>query len=273
MKSQDAKQFTEQAIAQLTEQLAAGQSETLERFLKALSHFHRYSWQNTLLIACQAPDATHVAGFQTWRKVGRYVRKGEKGILIIAPMVYRRKAEAELDEGDSEGRSIRGFRGVHVFDVTQTEGEPLPDLPTASGDPGENLFRLKEAVSAHGITLHYEKLSAGTYGLSQGGEITIATELSPAHEFSVLVHEFAHELLHKGEDRLETNKTQRETEAEAVAYVVLTACGMEPGTAASDYIQLYRGTPERLTESLERIQRAVAQILPAVKTVPQFVTA
>jgi len=152
-----------------------------------------------------------------------------------------------------------------VFDISQTEGEPLPEPPSVSGEPGENLARLKEGVAAHSISLQYEELPAGTYGMSRGGEIAIATGLTPAQEFSVLVHEFAHELLHRGEDRAELSKTQRETEAEAVAYVVLTACGLEPGSAASDYIQLYRGTAEGLTESLGRIQRAVAQILPAVK--------
>lgn len=273
MKSQDVKQFTEKAIENLVEQLKAGRSEALTNFLKALSHFHRYSWQNTLLIAMQCPEATHVAGFQTWKKLKRFVRKGEKGIVIIAPMVYRNKADAEPTNDEQSEKSIRGFRGVHVFDISQTEGEPLPEFAHVKGEPGENLESLKAAVRAQGITLTYEALPEGCYGLSRGGEIALAEGMREAQEFSVLAHEFAHELLHRRADRAETTRTQRETEAEAVAYVVLTAAGIEPNSQASDYIQLYQGTPELLLKSLERIQWAVAQILPSLKAAPQLATA
>jgi antirestriction protein ArdC len=217
----------------------------------------------------QCPDATHVAGFQTWRKLGRHVRKGEKGIVIIAPMVYRNNVDA-ADDYEAGAKSIRGFRGVHVFDISQTDGEELPEFAHVSGEPGENLVRLKEAVQAHGITLHHEPMPVGCYGASRGGEIALAEGMTSAHEFSVLVHEFAHELLHRREDRAQIGRTERETEAEAVAYVVLTACGMEPSTQASDYIQLYQGTPELLLQSLERIQWTVSQVLPALTASAQL---
>lgn len=220
------------------------------------------------MIVIQAPHATHVAGFRTWKKLGRFVRKGEKGIVIIAPMVSRKKAEDSSKDQDDP--SVRGFRGVHVFDISQTEGEPLPELAKASGDPGENFDRLRQIVAAYGITLVFEEFPDGTYGASRGGEIALASDMPPAQQFSVLVHELAHELLHRrpGTERLGT--TRRETEAEAVAHVVLTACGMQNGTAASDYIQLYNGTEELLNESLDRIQRTVAQILPGLKVAPEL---
>src|SRR5438093_3150171 len=119
--------------------------------LKTMAQFHRYSFHNVCLIARQRPDATRVAGFHAWRKLGRFVRKGEKGIAILAPIVGRK--EAETEDGDS--RAVVGFRAAYVFDVAQTDGEPLPEAAEAGGNPGASTDRLKAAIASRGIALDY----------------------------------------------------------------------------------------------------------------------
>ncbi|MCA9281063.1 MAG: DUF1738 domain-containing protein [Phycisphaeraceae bacterium] len=259
MKAEQAKKIADRALEQLAAALESGRSEELTRYLSMLAKFHRYSVGNVLLILSQMPDATHVAGFNTWRKMGRFVKKGEKGIVIIAPMVMRQKDES----ADDRDRPIIRFRAVYVFDVSQTEGDPLPEPASVGGDPGEHLDRLRRVVTGLGIVLDQDDLPMGADGVSRGGRISIRAGLKPAHEFSVTVHELAHELLHHGDDR-PGSKTVRETEAEAVAFVVCQAIGLDSGTAASDYIHLYRGDTETLTESLERIQRTATEIIAAL---------
>ncbi len=186
MKTEAAKELADTALKELHASLAAGKSERLMRLLDFFGRFHDYSWGNCLMIATQFPEATYVAGFRTWLKLGRHVRKGETGIAIIAPMAYRK----EDAEGDS--RELRGFRAVHVFDVSQTEGEEVPTHATIQGDPGELLGRLETVVRGSGIRLAYEPIPSGAQGVSRLGEIVIATNLPEAERFAVLVHELAH---------------------------------------------------------------------------------
>jgi Antirestriction protein len=113
-----------------------------------LAKFHRYSFGNVVLILSQKPDATHVAGFTAWKKLGRFVRKGEKGIVVIAPITI--KAKDELKPGEDEKPVLR-FRGVHVFDISQTDGEPLPEPAQVSGDPREHLATLRAHIAERGI--------------------------------------------------------------------------------------------------------------------------
>ena len=232
-----------------------------------MSRFHRYSFQNILLILSQKPDATRVAGFQTWRSLGRHVRKGEKGIAIFAPMMLRRdrdatteskSAVAEKAEEPTEGRVLR-FRVVHVFDVSQTDGEPLPEPARVSGEVGPLLDRLRAIIADDGITLTEDADLNGADGVSLGSEIRLASGLSEAETFSVLVHELAHERLHKVGER--PSKQIRETEAESVAHVVGDWAGLEVGTASSDYIATYKGDRELLTASLDRIQKIACGII------------
>ena len=127
MKTEQVKQVTDQALGQLINALEQGKSATLTRYLAAMARFHRYSFHNVMLIYTQKDDASNVAGFHAWRKLGRFVRKGEKGILILAPMIFKH-AEAEAAKTDEEKTIIR-FKAAYVFDVSQTDGEPLPALP------------------------------------------------------------------------------------------------------------------------------------------------
>lgn len=266
MKAEDARKIADPALKNLTDALKSGKSERLTQYLAMLGRFHHYSFGNVLLILSQKPDATRVAGFGTWKQMGRHVRKGEKGIVIIAPMSIRPKDDQREAARDGErAKPVLRFRGVYVFDVSQTDGQELPELSRVSGDPEHHLAAIKEAVRARGIELSYGDLPPGADGVSRGGRISIRSGLDPANEFSVTVHEFAHELLHRGDQR-PGSKTVRETEAEATAFVVCQAIGLETGTAARDYIQLYDGKSETLAASLDRIQHAAAEIIAAIRS-------
>lgn len=141
-------------IKLLIEQLEAGHSEVLTNYLTAMSRFHNYSFGNVLEIARQMPTATRVAGFWTWKNLGRSVKAGQKGIRILAPIVgVRRKKEeeAQKDITRQNERVLLGFRNAYVFDVSQTDGVDLPEMREISGDPGENLERLAAFVRGRGI--------------------------------------------------------------------------------------------------------------------------
>ena len=140
MKIEQAKQIAAKAIEELSQALEAGHSEKLREYLGAMARFHRYSWHNVMLIASQRPDATHVAGFNTWKHLGRFVKKGAKGIMILAPIVNKKTYETALEEQQTE--TAVSFRAVYVFDQADTDGKPLADLSSAEGDPScESLQR------------------------------------------------------------------------------------------------------------------------------------
>jgi len=263
MKVEQAKQIASKAIEQLSQALERGQSETLRNYLAAIGRFHRYSLRNVMLIASQNPTATHVAGFHTWRKLGRFVKKGEKGILILAPIIRPKIQSTEQTEADESSMAV-GFRAAYVFDISQTDGQELPEIGNVNGDPREYRERLVNFVTERGIVLEYSQDIAPARGTSAGGKITLLPDLSQAEEFATLAHELAHEMMHRDERRSSTSKRSRETEAEAVAFVVCQAIGLETGSAAQDYIQLYEGDAELLTESLEHIQQTATRILNSI---------
>jgi N-terminal domain of anti-restriction factor ArdC/IrrE N-terminal-like domain len=262
MKSEQIKEITDRAAEQLVAALNAGHSEALTGYLKAIGRFHRYSLHNVMLIASQMPNASYVAGFRTWNGLDRFVKKGEKGILILAPIVHR-KPQGKDEEQDSP-TSIAGFRAAYVFDLSQTDGKELPRIGTVQGDPHEHAERLCRFAAAQGIAIEYSEHIAPARGMSSGGKITLLPGQSPAEEFSTLAHELAHELLHRGDRRSSTSRQIRETEAEAAAFVVCSAIGLETGSAASDYIQLWNGDAHLLTESLGYIRNAASKMLAAL---------
>jgi len=270
MKIEQAKQLTEQALDQLIQALEAGKSEALKAYLATMSRFHKYSWGNLLLIAFQMPSALRVAGFHTWKSLGRFVKKREKGIMILAPIVVKRSADknpAAVEELTEAEKALVGFRPVYVWDESQTDGEPLAEISAVTGEPGHNTDRLITYVAQLGIALEYSSDIAPAKGVSHGGKITLLPNLSPAEAFSTLVHETAHEILHKTARRAETTRTIRETEAEAVAFVVCQAVGLDNADASSSYIQLWNGDTQTLTESLHFVQQTASQILSAVSPV------
>jgi hypothetical protein len=154
-----------------------------------------------------------------------------------------------------------GFRTVYVFDIAQTEGAELPEPAKVSGDVGTHLDRLIDFVQQQAIELEYNERIAPAQGVSYGGKIVLLPGQSKAETFATLVHEVSHELLHKAERRTITTKTVRETEAESIAFIVSRAVGLTTGSASADYISLYHGNAELLTESLAVIQQASATIL------------
>jgi hypothetical protein len=263
MKIEQAKEIASKAIEQLSQALEKGQTESLRNYLAAIGRFHRYSLGNAMLIAFQKPTATHVAGFQAWRAFGRFVKKGEHGILVLAPIV-REKTQGTQDVETDETSSPVGYRAAYVFDISQTDGRELPQIGSVSGEPSEYRERLGTFMREQSIALEYSQDIAPARGISAGGKIALLPGQSPAEEFATLVHEVAHEMLHRNERRAQTTKRVRETEAEAVSFVVCSGVGLETGSASQDYIQLYKGDAKLLAESLEHIQQAAARILSAI---------
>jgi antirestriction protein ArdC len=180
-----------------------------------------------------------VAGLYAWNQLGRKIKKGERGIRILAPIVgVRRKQEKEGEKDiTKQNRPVLvGFRNAYVFDISQTEGAELPEMRQITGDVGENRDRLLAFIEQQGIELYFTEKIAPALGMSYGGRIAILSGQSKAEEFSTLVHELAHEMLHKADSRTTTTRVVRETEAEAIAFIVSKAVGLETGTACSDYV-------------------------------------
>jgi antirestriction protein ArdC len=190
MNTDNVKQLCDEALGRLATALEQGQSDALKTYLATMSRFHKYSWGNVLLIFTQKPNASHVAGFQTWRKLNRFVRKGERGIAIFAPMVVKKRSKVE--EVEDEQTRLFGFRTAYVFDESQTDGEPLPSFATVKGDPMESTITLETLIRERGIALEYTDRIAPAKGMSSGGRIEVLPGLPAAEQFSVLVHELAH---------------------------------------------------------------------------------
>ena len=269
-KPQTSKEVIAANVKLLIEQLEAGHSEGLTAYLTAMGRFHRYSLSNVLEIARQMPSAKRVAGLYAWNQLGRKVKKGSKGIRILAPVVgIRRKKDSEAEKSTPyQNESVLvGFRSAYVFDVSMTDGSPLPEFEErVTGDVGVYRERLIDFILAQGIELEFKESIAPALGMSYGGKIAILPGQAAAEEFSTLVHEASHELLHKSTRRTATTKTVRETEAEAIAFVVSQTIGLDAGRASADYIHLYHGNAALLAESLEVIQRTSALILSAIET-------
>lgn len=243
---------------------AARQSELFREFLRVAGMFHNYSWGNQLMIWSHRPTATRVAGFRTWQKLNRFVRKGEKGIPIFAPMIFKQKQAADAEGLVTEEKMRLWFKVVYVFDVAQTEGEPLPALPqTCAGNPGRLESALLALAERHGIQVEFDATGdAQGYAEKDGTHVVVSSSLNPAGRAAVLVHELSHCLLHFNKDRKVSLK-QRELEAEAVAYVVGSHYGLE--IPSNFYLASYGVKAADLLESLPVIQKTAAEIINAVE--------
>jgi len=267
---------TIEQLAQETD--AARQSQLFRDYLRTSAAFWDYSWHNQMLIWRQKPDASFVGGFHTWLKCGRYVRKGEKGIAILAPMSFKDKRQT-VQRGKNEVQRI-WFKVVNVFDISQTDGTPLPELPTKSmGERGADMLsRLLRFAESRGITVRFvEKCSLnGAAGTSKGTEVEIRTsETDITTQAATLAHEIAHSLLHFTADgkRITTregkeiDKQQRELEAEATAYVVGSYFGIQ--SPSDFYLAAYKVTPTMLLEAVETIAATVKAILSGCQELGQ----
>ena len=249
-------------VARLTEGIGSlTSSEEWQRYLEFQSRFHQYSFGNVLLIAAQCHQASRVAGFNAWRKLNRFVRKGEKAIWVLAPMVYKNAEDGETD------RAIRGFKFVPVFDIAQTDGEESPSICNRleGDDPKGRFAQLVTVAQSIGFTVEDHEFNGSTNGDCCHGDhrIRVETTNTAAQRVKTLVHELAHALLHESYD----NRALAELEAESTAYVVCQTLGIDSGDYSFGYLATWAGDGDRaiagIKASCERIQKSAAAILQA----------
>ena len=275
-------------LATLTDEAQA--SQQFQDWLDVQSRFHDYSHRNTLLIHLQRPDATRVAGYNAWQsEFDRHVQEGEQAIWIWAPIIttrcpkchnspsYHDNSDCEYDETPPEGwsRGLVGFKPTAVFDVAQTEGEPLPELETeATGDTGGLVPSLIDAADDLGVTVEIVNADEWDHGEAMGiCRYQYAAEEQPIVEAKArsnqadlavtLVHEYAHALLHGGVDA-EQERAKREVEAEAVGYVVGRYFGLDTSGSAFYLAAWQDDDVETLQDRLGRISSTAQTIVETV---------
>ncbi|WP_136591518.1 ArdC-like ssDNA-binding domain-containing protein [Salinigranum halophilum] len=266
-------------------------TDEFQQWLDVQSRFHDYSHRNTLLIKLQCPAATKVAGYNTWRnEFDRYVKEGEQAIWIWAPIIttrcpncknspsYHDRSDCEYDETPPEewSKGLVGFKPVPVFDVSQTDGEPLPDLETeAVGGNGELLPALLNATDEFGLSAeivppeewsHGEARGVCKDGASEGAGpvVEVIARENLADMAATLIHEYAHAMLHVGVDD-QTERAKREVEAESVAYIVGRYYGLDTSGSAFYLAAWESDDPEVLRERLGRISRTAGEIIGVVE--------
>lgn len=238
-------------------------SDHFRRWLTVQARFHHYSFGNILLIATQYPAATRVAGFHTWKKLGRSVKKGEHGIMILAPVTYKAQDVPPDGETPAETPPPRvGFRVVYVFDISQTEGAPLPQL-ALHGLNGADAAgaRLRDALlqlaAAEDLTVNLAatdcSVANGLFGYYQRStrRIHIAADASPNQVAETLAHELGHHLLGHG-GHLGDARSTLEVQAESFGFSVCAAAGLATEGMAVPYIASWAGgdTPEAKRQAI-----------------------
>ena len=260
----EARSSIDTLLTTLKERLAQPGTSLLP-LLTTMSRFSKYSLANQFLIFAQRPDATHVCGYRAWNKAGYQVRKGEHGIAIYAPMRFAQRDAGALDDGATASPRL-GFRVAYVFDISQVDALPgtafaLEIAATFCPNAHRHLEALKAFLVGHNVELEYKALAPGLLGYTDGRRITCGAGQAAHVEFATLAYETTHLLLHFPADRsTRPDLTTRETEAEAVTYLLCAQLGIAGTEASVEYIQSYRGTPDTLDASLDRI-RATAQRL------------
>jgi antirestriction protein ArdC len=252
--------------SELLEQLFEGianltTSDEWQRYLACQSRFYRYSSNNVMLIAQQAHEATRIAGFNAWKSYVRFVRKGEKAIRILAPMVYKQTDE----KTDEEQKVIRGFKWVPVFDIASTDGEDLPTVcHKLSGDDPAGIFaRLIEFATSIGFTVEDAELPGSVNGdcTHELHRIRVEIANSPAQRVKTLTHEIGHALLHEQFD----NRALAELEAESTAYMICQALNLNTSDYSFGYVAGWAGGGEQAIAGIKgscvRIQKAAASVL------------
>ena len=262
-------------------------SEVFQEWLDVQSRFHDYSYRNTLLIKQQCPEATRVTGYRTWQgEFDRHVKEGESAIWIWAPIIskrcpecensrsYHEDSDCEYDETPPEewSKGLVGFNPAPVFDVSQTEGEPLPELDTAAvGDAGDLVSRLTEAAETLDVTVRIVPATEGSHGEAKGvckplqgcdagALVEVQARSNDADLAGTLIHEYAHAQLYLGVDD-EAERTKREVDAEAVAYVVGRYFDLDMSGSAL-YLAAWGSDDSAVVrERLQRISRTAQDII------------
>ena len=262
-------------------------SEQYQMYLQTMAKFHNYSFNNTLLIAMQRPDATLLAGYQTWqKKFHRHVKRGEKGIKIIAPVPVKEKRQVEkIDEETQEivigidgqpetetvERILPRFRVTTVFDISQTEGEPLPTLEVNElvGDVFiyEDFMKGLEEISP--VPFQFQEIDSGAKGYYSNAEklVAIQTGMSQAQTMKTAVHETAHAILHDRdvmeENGITKDRMTKEVESESVAYVVCNHFGLDTSDYSFNYVAGWSSDKEmpELRSSMDTIRLTSSQLI------------
>ncbi len=262
-----AQERMQQAMALLEDGIAAIlDGDSFAGYLRAMSRFHHYSAHNVALILAQNPDATRVAGYRAWQQLGRQVRKGEKGLVILVPLVSRVKGDGDTEADEQDERVVTRFGVGYVFDVAQTDGEPLPDPPaveaiTGATDRGAALWEaLVEWLTVQGVGV--EVADCG----QANGSYAPATRTIAVHERLIstdqatktLAHEAAHFVAdHSGL----VAREDAETVAEGAAYVVLHHFGLDTGGYSFPYVARWAEDKGVLRRNLEAIRATAGALI------------
>ena len=245
------------------------QSGRFRLFLVTMSRFHDYSIGNQILIMIQKPDATRVAGFNTWKDLGRWVKRGEKGIAILAPVMppKPKPEEKKEEEEELEPRPVY-FKVVYVFDVSQTEGKPLPEfeIPILTGEANEELFtKLLSLMKSRSVSVSFESrlyLTPEVKGQYGSTGIWVRPEEPRAQQLKTLLHEVAH---YYSEGVLRIPRKDAETIAESAAFVVGAHFGFDTGVRSFPYVALWAQDKKVLEQNLTAIRRVATTIIEALE--------
>lgn len=285
-----------QRVQELTDKLEQGlqdlfNSDSYRNYLSTMSKFHNYSFNNTLLIAMQKPDATLVAGYKAWQKnFERHVNKGEKAIRIIAPAPYKIKEERDkidpvtqeilLDKDGNPKKeeveiTIPAFRAVSVFDVAQTDGKPIPELAAkellSDVEGYQDMIRAVEAISP--VPIELEEIAGDSKGYydREAKRIAVQENMSESQTLKTMIHEVAHSKLHSKEveqdEQMRKDRNTKEVEAESVAYTVCQHFGIDTSDYSFGYIAGWssgRDTKE-LRASMDTIRRTVSELITGIE--------
>lgn len=285
-----------QRVQELTDKLEQGlqdlfNSDSYRNYLSTMSKFHNYSFNNTLLIAMQKPDATLVAGFKAWHKnFDRHVKKGEKGIRILAPAPYKIKEERDkidpvtqellLDKDGNPQKeeveiTIPAFRAVSVFDVAQTDGKPIPELAAkellSDVEGYQDMIRAVEAISP--VPIELEEIAGDSKGYydREAKRIAVQENMSESQTLKTMIHEVAHSKLHSKEveqdEQMKKDRNTKEVEAESIAYTVCQHFGIDTSDYSFGYIAGWssgRDTKE-LRSSMDTIRRTASELITGIE--------
>lgn len=265
-------------------------SEKYLEYLKFTSKFHNYSFNNTLLIMLQNPNASYVAGFNDWKKKhNRFVKKGEKGLRIIAPVPYKMNIEVPVYDDNhnpvvidgkplTEQKTIQklNFKVVSVFDISQTDGEPIPELTTELKANVENYADLFAAIQAYSeYPIEFEDITDGAKGKCNflNKKIVINNGMSESQNIKTALHEVAHSKLHEpnfndiDDDKFKIARRTKEVQAESVAFIVANHFGIDTSDYSFDYIASWSENKELsdLKESLDIIQKEANNMIQGIQ--------
>ena len=285
-----------QKVQEITEKLEQGikelfESEKYKTYLNTMSKFHNYSFNNTMLIAMQKPDATLVAGYKAWQKnFERHVNKGEKAIRILAPAPYKIKEERDkidpvtqellLDKDGNPQKeeveiTIPAFRAVSVFDLSQTDGKPIPELTAkellSDVEGYQDMIRAVEAISP--VPIELEEIAGDSKGYydREAKRIAVQENMSESQTLKTMIHEVAHSKLHSKEveqdEQMKKDRNTKEVEAESIAYTVCQHFGVDTSDYSFGYIAGWssgRDTKE-LRASIDTIRRTASELITGIE--------